>query len=279
MLPDYLKIPAAELGKGTKVKVTIKGDMASIAQAVADDMLAELLSAKDEGRNATFIIPVGPVDQFPILAKTLNEKRISIRDVCLINMDEYLTDADEWIPAEHPLSFRGYMDRLFYNLLEPSLAPKMENRVFPNPNNCGAIQQLIAVRGGVDVCFGGIGINGHIAFNEPPEPGEIISNENFAALPTRNLTLSRETRTINSVTVGGEITIVPHRAVTIGMKEILSAKKLRFYCNRPWQSAVVRRVLHGPITANCPASFIRIHSDAVLTLADYVAAPPNIQLR
>jgi glucosamine-6-phosphate deaminase len=279
MLPDYLKIPAAELGKGTNVKVTVKSDMASIAQAVADDMLAEILRAKGEGRNATFIIPVGPVDQFPILAKALNEKKISIRDVCLINMDEYLTENDEWVPAEHPLSFRGYMDRLFYNLLEPSLAPKPENRVFPDPKNCGAIQKLIDARGGVDVCFGGIGINGHMAFNEPPELGEKISNEAFAALPTRNLNLTRETRTINSVTVGGEITIIPKRAVTVGMKEILAAKRLRFYCNRPWQSAVVRRVLHGPITANCPASFIRNHPDASLTIAEYVAAPPVIQLR
>lgn len=279
MLPDYLKIPATELGKNTNVKVSIKTDTASIAQSIADEMLAEILRAKNEERNATFIIPVGPVDQFPILAKTLNEKKISIRDVCLINMDEYLTDADEWIPREHPLSFRGYMDRLFYNLIEPSLAPKIENRVFPDPKNCGAIQKLIESRGGVDVCFGGIGINGHIAFNEPPEPEEKISDEKFAALPTRNLNLTRETRTINSVTVGGEITIIPKRAVTVGMKEILAAKKLRFYCNRPWQSAVVRRVLHTPISANCPASFLRTHSNATLTIADFVAAPPNIQLR
>lgn len=279
MLPDYLKIPATELGKGTNVKVTIKSDMASIAQALADDMLAEILRAKNERRNATFIIPVGPVDQFPILAKALNEKKISIRDVCLINMDEYLTDADEWVPMDHPLSFRGYMDRMFYNLLEPSLAPKLENRIFPDPKDCRAVQKLIDSRGGVDVCFGGIGINGHIAFNEPPEPGENISNEEFAQLPTRNLNLTRETRTINSVTVGGEITIIPKRAVTVGMKEILAAKRLRFYCNRPWQSAVARRVLHGPVTANCPASFLQIHSDASLTVADYVAVPPVIQLR
>ena len=55
----------------------------------------------------------------------------------------------------------------------------------------------------MDATFGGIGINGHMAFNEPPKSGESISKEDFAALPTRVLTLSRETRTINSVTVGG----------------------------------------------------------------------------
>ncbi|MDQ6631506.1 MAG: glucosamine-6-phosphate isomerase [Verrucomicrobiota bacterium] len=279
LFPDYLKIPACDLGKNTPVKVILKSDMASIAQAIAEEMLAEILRAQKEKRNATLIIPVGPVDQFPILAKRINTEKISIRDVVLINMDEYLTDDDEWIPAEHPLSFRGYMNTNFYNLLEPSLAPKSENRVFPDPKNCGAIQKLIDSRGGVDATFGGIGINGHIAFNEPSEAGEKISVAEFANLPTRLLDLTSETRTINSVTVGGEISIIPQRAVTVGMKEILASRRLRFYGNRPWQSGVVRRVLHGPLTPSCPASYLRTHPDASLTIADYVAAPPHIQLR
>jgi glucosamine-6-phosphate deaminase len=194
-------------------------------------------------------------------------------------MDEYLTDDDAWVPASHPLSFRGYMERAFYGLLDPAFAPPPEHHVFPDPRDCGAVQRLIDVRGGVDVTFGGIGINGHIAFNEPPEPGETSSAESFAALPTRVLSLARETRTINSVTVGGGIEVVPRRCVTVGMKEILASRKLRFYCNRPWQSAVVRRVLHGPVTPPCPASLLRLHPDAVLTVADYVAQPPDIRLR
>jgi glucosamine-6-phosphate deaminase len=63
------------------------------------------------------------------------------------------------------------------------------------------------------------------------------------------------------------------------MKEILASRQLRFYCNRPWQSAVVRRVLHGPVTAACPASLLRTHVDAALTVASYVAEPPEIRLR
>jgi glucosamine-6-phosphate deaminase len=279
VFPDYLKVPANDLGKGTKVKVTVKTDMASIGEAVAQDMFDEIVSAKKQGRETTLIVPVGPVDQFPILAKRINKERLSIREVVLINMDEYLTDDDQWIPIEHPLSFRGYMNRLFYDLLDPELAPKPENRVFPDPQRCDDIGKLIQSRGGVDATFGGIGINGHMAFNEPPEGSDKISDKDFASLPTRVLNLTRETRTINSVTVGGEITIIPHRAVTVGMKEILESRRMRFYCNRVWQSAVARRVLHGPITAKCPASFIRNHPDASLTVADYVAAPPQIQLR
>jgi glucosamine-6-phosphate deaminase len=171
------------------------------------------------------------------------------------------------------------MQRQFYGRLDESLTPRPVNRVFPDPCDPQQIARLIQARGGVDACFGGIGINGHIAFNEPPEADAAMSVEEFAALPTRVLPLSRETRTINSVTVGGEISVVPRRAVTVGMRECLAARRLRLYCNRPWQSAVVRRVLHGPITAECPASLARLHGDAVLSIADDVAQPPQIMLR
>jgi glucosamine-6-phosphate deaminase len=242
-------------------------------------MLDTIRTAADGGRPATLIVPVGPVDQFPVLAERVNAQRIDLRDVVLINMDEYLTDDDRWIDVSHPLSFRGFMNRLFYDRLDPQLAPRPENRIFPDPGRPDDIQRLIDRRGGVDACFGGIGINGHIAFNEPPEPGEEVTAEAFAKLPTRVLTLSRETRTINSVTVGGEMAVIPRRAVTVGMRECLAARSMRFYCNRPWQSAVVRRVLHGPITAACPASLLRTHSDASITVAEYVAAKPDIRLR
>jgi glucosamine-6-phosphate deaminase len=122
-------------------------------------------------------------------------------------------------------------------------------------------------------------VNGHLAFNEPPESSIEMSAEAFATLPTRILSLSRETRTINSVTVGGEISVIPNRAITVGMKEILGSRRLRFYCNRQWQSGVVRRALHGQLTPACPASFLRTHADASLMVTDYVAAPPHIQLR
>jgi glucosamine-6-phosphate deaminase len=278
-LPEYLNISGADLERGHSVKVRIKGDFGSVAQDHAEVMFAEIEEQERGGRGATLIVPVGPVDQFPILARLLNEARQACRKTVFINMDEYLTDDDQWLAEEHALSFRGYMKRAFYDLLNPDLAPPLQQRVFPDPRKPALIEELIKARGGVDVCFGGIGINGHIAFNEPPEPGEEMSNDQFAALPTRVLSLSRETRTINSVTVGGEISLIPRRAITVGMKEILNSRRLRFYCNRHWQSGVVRRALHGPLTVTCPASFLRTHPDASLTLADYVAAPPNIQLR
>jgi glucosamine-6-phosphate deaminase len=279
MLLPWLTIPPAELGQGTGVKIRIGGDAVSIAEDFAETLKQEIIGANRAARRARFIIPIGPVDPYPILAQKLNHEKISCRNIVFIGMDEYLADNGDWIPEKHPLSFRGYLNRMFYDRLDPELAPPRDQRLFPGPDRLPYITEIIAEPGGVDACFAGIGINGHLAFNEPPEPGEEVSVEEFAKLPVRVLNLSRETRTINSVTVGGEISVVPRMAVTVGMKEILGARRLRLYCNRPWQSAVIRRVLPGPITAACPASLIRTHSDVTVTVADYVAAIPDIRLR
>lgn len=273
-LPEYLRIPPQELGRGTSVRVETVGDMEDVARHFAQALFNEISDKPD----VTMVLPVGPVDQFQLLAGMVNQARLDCRELAIINMDEYLS-GDEWIPIGHPLSFRGYMNRAFYDLLDPDLAPRPENRLFPDPSDPSAVQRMIEARGGLDVCYGGIGINGHIAFNEPPEPGEPLDTEEFAARPTRVVSLTRETITINSHTVGGEMSIIPRLAVTVGMREILSAARLRFYCNRPWQSAVIRRVLHGPVTAACPASLLRTHPDASVTVAEYVAQIPDIRLR
>lgn len=283
-MPAYLDVPPDQLGRGTPVRVHVRGNMGSLAQDMAGAMLEEIRRGHAARRPATLIVPVGPVDEYPVLADQINRDGIDCRDVAMINMDEYLADDDghgghRCVDPSHPLSFRGFMDRLFYDRLDPGLAPRPENRVFPNPQRPQDVQSFIDRRGGVDACFGGIGINGHIAFNEPPEPGQTMSVEQFAALPTRVLDLTRETRTINSVTVGGELAVIPRRAVTVGMRECLAARRMRFYCNRPWQSAVVRRALHGPVTSACPASLLRTHPDASITIADYVAAKPDMRLR
>jgi glucosamine-6-phosphate deaminase len=276
LMPEYLAISRDRLGHGVPVTLRIGGDMADLARDMAEDMLAAILSAKQDGRELTMIAPVGPVDQFPILAGMINQQHVDCRDVVIINMDEYLADDDQWLDVEHPLSFRGYMNRKFYDLLDEGIAPRLDNRVFPDPNDVDKIQRIIDKRGGLDITYGGIGINGHIAFNEPEMHTDISE---FSERPTRCLDLTPHTRTINANTVGGEISVIPLRAITVGMQEILSSRRLHFYCNRPWQSAVARRVLHGPITAACPASLLRTHTNATLTIADYVADPPDIRLR
>jgi len=275
---DPLKIPKASLGKGSTIPLEILPDTETLTRRFADDLHQEYLSAKRRGRGTVvFIIPVGPVGQYDLWAERCNHERVSLRDLVLINMDEYLTpDGRDLIPFSDPLSFRRHMADHFYERLDPALAPPVDQRVFPHPNDPSAVPRLIERLGGCDACFGGIGITGHVAFNDPPEPGETVSLEAFRTLPTRVVRLSRETRLINSVTTSrGNIDRIPAYAVTVGMQEILGSRKVRIYMNRVWQSAILRKILHGPMTPAVPASLFQGHPDVRFVVAEYVAELPE----
>ena len=279
---NALGIPKDALGKGSPIPLEVLPDDASVVARFAADLLTEYRAAKEAGRDkVVFIVPVGPVGQFDLLARRCNAEGFSLADLVVINMDEYLTaDGKDFIPTSDPLSFRRHMDDHFFDVLDPALAPPPERRLFPHPADIEAVPRAIEYFGGTDVCFGGIGITGHVAFNDPPEPGETVSVEEFAALPTRVLRLSRETRLINSVTTSrGNVARIPELAVTVGMKEILESRKVRIYMNREWQAAQVRRILHGPVTAEVPASLLQRHDDVRFVIAEYVAELPEPRLR
>jgi glucosamine-6-phosphate deaminase len=179
------------------------------------------------------------------------------------------------VPPGHPYSFRAFMERGFFALLDEDKRIRREHWHMPDPQAPEKTAEFIDGFGGVDICFGGIGINGHIAFNEPPEPDDDVTDDEFRRLPTRGLAVSRETRVVNSVFCGGDTGAVPPRCVTVGMKEILASRRLHFYLDWPWQQAVVRRTVHGPITRRFPASFLQTHPDCTITMADYVAEAPS----
>lgn len=273
-----LAVAPEELGRGSPIRTARVPDRDALVQAFADDLLADYRAAKAAGRaKVVFIVPVGPVGQFDLLADACNRACESLADLVMINMDEYLTpDGLDYIPLDDPLSFRRHMADHFYDRLEPGLAPPADQRIFPDPRDLASVPRAIERFGGVDICYGGVGITGHVAFNEPPARDESPSVEEFAARPTHVLALSTETLVINSVTASrGNIERIPKLAVTVGMQEILGARRIRLYLNRPWQSAIVRRLLHGPVTPEVPASLLQRHPDCSLLMTEEVALPPE----
>jgi glucosamine-6-phosphate deaminase len=274
----YESVSESDLGKGSRIALDIVEGEIDLYWAMALDMVERIRSCEAEDGPCVFIVPVGPVGQYRRFAELCNRWRLDLRAVHFVNMDEYLDEDGRFIPYDHPLSFRSFMDRECYSRLDPKLAMPPENRIFPEPGREGEIAERIAALGGIDTTYGGIGINGHVAFNEPPESD--MGVEEFSSLPTRVLDLSRETRTINSVTAaGGYIDYIPRRCITVGMREILSARRVRLYLNREWQKGVVRLVLHGPVTPRVPASLLALHPDAKLTITAEVAKPPAGRLR
>ena len=132
------------------------------------------------------------------------------------------------------------------------------------------ISELIEKLGGVDICFGGIGINGHVAFNEA-DPS--LTNEEFLAQKTRVLEITKETRTANAIgDFNGALEDMPHYCVTIGINEISHAGKIRLGCFRNWHRAVVRRAAYGEATSDFPVSLLTSHPDINLKITEFVAA-------
>lgn len=259
---DYFRLSSEELGRGAKVPIVKLGDSGEVFYELALEMVNAIKANNEAGRKTVFICPVGPVGQYPIFVRIVNRDRISLKNCWFINMDEYLNSDGTYIDKESPLSFRGFMERSLYTKLDPELIMPPEQRVFPDPADPARVDRLIEELGGVDIAFGGIGINGHLAFNEARDD---ITAEEFSQLGTRVLKLTPETRTANAIgDRGGAIDAMPDTAITIGIRQILSARKVRLGVFREWHRSVIRETAYGQVSAHFPATLLQLHPDAVI---------------
>ncbi len=229
-------------------------------------------------RETVVILPVGPVFQYRRFVKLCEMRGLDLSGLHCFFMDEYLDEDKKLIDDQNPLSFRGFIRDELVEAMPPGMNLKRENIHFPDPDDCAGFDQSLEQLGNADICYAGVGITGHLAFNEPPE--EEMSVGEFRNLPSRVVKLAPETLTINSNTaMRGAIEKVPRFAVTIGFKQILAASKLRIYFNRPWQSSVIRKLLFAPESSAFPATLVRTHPGASLILTREVAARPEFALK
>lgn len=272
---DIARIKEGQLGIDSPIASEQVKDITDLSFQMAMDMYGVIRENNQKKENTVLILPVGPVTQYPILVKLINRTRLSLKNVYIFNMDEYLDENMQILSPDHFLSFKGYMQKEFYAKIDPELSVPEENRYFPTPNDNGFYWNRMQELGGVDICFGGIGINGHIAFNEPPEEDFPMTIDEFSSLPTRIVQLSREVRVVNAINeMSGYYQDMPTHCVTVGMKEILSAKKIRLYVMRDWHRGVLRQALHGPITTATPVSLLQNHPDVKIYYTSNVACPP-----
>jgi len=274
-------IKPEDLGKGSGIKLDVSTAEVDIYWKVAMEVLAVIEENNKKGEPTVMVVPYGPLGPYFRLSYLINKHRISLKNCVFINMDEYLSDEKSYIPMDDPLSFRGGMNRIFYDMVDEELNVLPENRYFPDPANPGQVMEIINKYGKLDLVFGGVGINGHYAFNEPPEPGEVCTNEEFAGRATRVLKISRETRTINAyMNCGADLNAIPEYCITVGMKEMFMAKRIIMIMPRDWNAGALRKILHGEITAKVPCSLFRNHPDATIyTITDATKNPiPEIRV-
>jgi len=274
------KIKREDLGKGSSIKLNVCDTEVDMYWRVAIEALEVIEENNKNNEPTLMVVPYGPLGPYSRLVYLVNKYRVSLKNCTFINMDEYLTDDKKYIDINDPLSFRGGMNRIFYNLIDDELNVPCENRYFPDPENPDIPMELIKKHGKLDMVFGGVGINGHYAFNEPPMEDEDVSNEEFLNRQTRILEVSRETRTVNSfMNCGGDINGIPKYCITVGMKEMFMAKKVRMCMPRDWNAGALRKILHGPVTAKVPCSLFNLHKDAAIYATEVALNSPVPEIR
>ncbi|HEY3316109.1 MAG TPA: glucosamine-6-phosphate deaminase [Bacillota bacterium] len=233
---------------------------------VAAKFIAEAIAEKP---GLVLALPTGntPLGVYRRLVMMNRHGEVSFSRVTTFNLDEYIG-----LGTQHPLSFRVYMKEHFFGLvdIDPArvhlpdglaLDPEAEGRRY---------EAEIAKAGGLDLAVLGIGLNGHIGFNEP---GSSFDSR------TRPVTLSRETmiglqagRPPEGTSNGqGSARVFPMSGLTVGIATIMEAKRLLLLASGEVKAAAVTRALDGPISKDFPASVLQRHAN-VTVLVDREAA-------
>lgn len=246
-------------------RIRVIEDRQAFYTEFALDIVARIAKAREEGRRFVGIFPVGPMPQYAIAAEIINRLGISCRHVHTFNMDEYADQDGNTAPASWPGSFQRAMLDQFFLRLDEHLRPPADQIHFPTREVLPAYEGMIEDLGGADVCYGGIGWCGHIAFWEADLGLEFGGDlEAFKKAGPRCVKLTPMTIMQNALhSFGGDWSWVPPRANTIGPKQIVGAKYRSFWLDGclgggvSWQRFIARLVAHGPVTPLVPGSILQ----------------------
>jgi glucosamine-6-phosphate deaminase len=192
------------------------------------------------------------------LVKACQEGKVSFKNVLTFNMDEYVG-----LPEEHPESYHSFM---FSNLFNHIDCPK-ENIHILNGNakdlaaECAHYEQMIEEAGGIDLFLGGIGPDGHIAFNEP---GSSLTSR------TRQKTLTTDTIIANSRFFDNDITKVPKTALTVGVGTVMAAKEVMILVNGHAKCRALKAAIEGSVNHMWTISALQMHQHGII-VADEAA--------
>jgi glucosamine-6-phosphate deaminase len=243
--------------------LVIKKDYEELSRWAAEYVAARIKSHEDPGSGRPFVLglPTGasPLGTYRELIRIHRECGLSFARVKTFNMDEYLG-----VGPDHPQSYHVYMRENFFNALDIKLENTwLPDGLAPDPDaECRAYEEAIAAAGGIDLFLGGLGSNGHIAFNEPGSSPDSR---------TRAVVLSEETRIANARYFGGDMEKVPKMALTVGIGTIMDAREVLIIASGSAKAEPLRSALENAPSPWKPLSCLRAHP-RFLILCDEEAA-------
>ena len=237
------------------MRLIIQQNYDLLSQWAANYVAKRIVAANPTPENPFILgLPTGssPLGMYKHLIELNKQGVVSFKNVITFNMDEYVG-----LPEEHPESYHSFMHtNLFSKIDEPK-----ENIHILNGNaedleaECAAYEEAIQAAGGFDLFLGGIGEDGHIAFNEPFSP--LTSR-------TRVVTLTEDTRIVNSRFFGGDMNLVPKQALSVGVATVTDSKEVVILAFGPKKARAIHDAVEGPYSHMCTVSALQNHQNGII---------------
>ena len=277
-LHRWCSIPFSQLETHVERKTPFRlvKDATEMAEMMARVLVDEITDHNRSSETTRAIVPCGPTGWYKPFTQIVNSEGVTLKNFIVFHMDECLDWQGRLLPKNHPLNFRTFMERHFYGDIRPELAVPQAQRHFPTPNNIQQILDLLWQKP-IDITIGGWGQDGHIAYNQARrDPFIRITMEDL-----ENSTLRIQENNVDTVIAiaqrnfGTAYQFVPPMSLTLGVKECLSAKKVRVFSDTgAWKQTALRIALFGPITIEYPMTLLQKHSDALITATIETARHP-----
>ena len=241
------------------MRVIIEPNYDLMSQWAANHVVERINAAKPTAEKPFVLgLPTGssPIGMYRALVKAYQEGKVSFKNVVTFNMDEYVG-----LPVDHPESYHSFM---FSNLFNHIDCPK-ENIHILNGNaedlaaECANYEKEIEKFGGIDLFLGGIGPDGHIAFNEP---GSSLSSR------TRQKTLTTDTIIANSRFFDNDINKVPKTALTVGVGTVMAAREVMILVNGHAKCRALQAAVEGSVNHMWTISALQMHQHGIIVCDD-----------
>ena len=237
------------------MRLIIQPDYDKMSQWAAEHVIKRINEFKPTAERPFVLgLPTGssPIGMYRALVKAYQEGRVSFKHVLTFNMDEYVG-----LPEEHPESYHSFM---FTNLFNHIDCPK-ENIHILNGNapdleaECAHYEEMIREAGGIDLFLGGIGPDGHIAFNEP---GSSLTSR------TRQKTLTTDTIIANARFFDNDVNKVPKTALTVGVGTVMDAREVMILVNGHHKARALQAAVEGSVTHMWTISILQMHPHGII---------------
>jgi len=237
------------------MRIVIKTQKEEVCQWTANYIIEKINAANPTADNPFVLgLPTGssPILTYTKLIKRHQQGDISFKNVVTFNMDEYVG-----LPQNHPESYHSFMHKHLFDHID--ILPKNINILNGNADNldaeCRQYEEKILSYGGIKLFLGGIGPDGHIAFNEP---GSSLTSR------TRIKTLNQDTIQANARFFNNDVSKVPTTALTVGVGTVMDAKEVLLIITGYNKARALREVVEGGVNHMWTASMLQLHQYAVL---------------